>query len=473
MKPHPVRGTQRLRASRKSVQRHRRARFAGYARRLRLEALEDRRLLAVVTVNTDNDVLDGATTSIANLIASPGLDGVISLREAITAANNTPNVGDPDEIRFNIGGGGPQTIQLQSALPAISDAVILDGTTQPGYAGAPIVELNGPAGSTVLTLAADDSTIRGLAIRTSGTAVSLSGADRNLVSGLDVSWAGAGKSGLGIEIWNSSNNTLEHITARDRRTPIQIGIQYQQDDSSGNIFRDNDLSRAADWALDAQRSRGVGNQYVRNNLSGSANGAWFRGVAGLNLAADSFVLRDIPGTALALWGVTGSQISGLDVSWTGAGISGLGIEIWNSSNNTLDHITASNRATGIYLNSSTGTSIRSSSILSNATGVSVAGASTGIVLNYNDIAGNSVHGVSNTAASNPPADVVNAGYNYWGASNGPRGPGLTGSGDAITDRVDAIPFLGGAPLTVTNTNDSGAGSLRQAIQTANSQPGLS
>jgi len=46
-------------------------------------------LLASLTVGTTADVLDGNTTSIANLIAGPGADGQISLREAIIAANST------------------------------------------------------------------------------------------------------------------------------------------------------------------------------------------------------------------------------------------------------------------------------------------------------------------------------------------------------------------------------------------------
>src|SRR5262245_50610893 len=60
--------------------------LARYSRRLRVELLEDRRLLANVTITNLNDVLNGNTTSIAALIASPGADG-ISLREGVLAAN--------------------------------------------------------------------------------------------------------------------------------------------------------------------------------------------------------------------------------------------------------------------------------------------------------------------------------------------------------------------------------------------------
>ena len=87
----------------------------------------------IIYVNTTSDVVDGTTTSIAALYANPGNDGVISLREAILAANNTANAtGGPDHICFDIPGSGVHTITLTSALPNISDAVVIDGYTQPG-----------------------------------------------------------------------------------------------------------------------------------------------------------------------------------------------------------------------------------------------------------------------------------------------------------------------------------------------------
>ena len=61
------------------------------------ELLEDRHLLAGVTVSNNNDVVNGNVTSIANLFAKPGADG-ISLREAIQAANTDATA---DDITFN------------------------------------------------------------------------------------------------------------------------------------------------------------------------------------------------------------------------------------------------------------------------------------------------------------------------------------------------------------------------------------
>ena len=67
------------------------------------------------------------------------VDGVVTLREAITAANtNAPSgdapAGDPgmDVINFNIAGGGVQTISPTSALPTITEPITINGYTQPG-----------------------------------------------------------------------------------------------------------------------------------------------------------------------------------------------------------------------------------------------------------------------------------------------------------------------------------------------------
>src|SRR5205823_6240960 len=91
-----------------------------------------------LVVDTTSDVADGTTTSIAALLANKGADGKISLREAITAANNTLDgaSGIVDQIQFAIAGAGLQTITPASALPSITDAVIIDGTTQSGYSAA-------------------------------------------------------------------------------------------------------------------------------------------------------------------------------------------------------------------------------------------------------------------------------------------------------------------------------------------------
>lgn len=65
-------------------------------RSLRCEPLEDRRMLAVITVNSNTDVVDLS-------------DNLTTLREAVFAANL---VDGPDEIVFSLPGSDPQTIVL-------------------------------------------------------------------------------------------------------------------------------------------------------------------------------------------------------------------------------------------------------------------------------------------------------------------------------------------------------------------------
>ena len=90
-------------------------------RHLRFERLEDRRLLAGVLVGNNLDLVNGDTTTIANLIASDGGDG-ISLREAILAANATAGA---DQVTFAAALSG-QTITLGGTELAIAEALTID-----------------------------------------------------------------------------------------------------------------------------------------------------------------------------------------------------------------------------------------------------------------------------------------------------------------------------------------------------------
>ena len=107
----------------------------------------------VLIVNTTDDVNDA--------LPDPAH---FSLREALLAANAHPG---QDIIRFDL----PNTnrvIQPQSALPTITDPVIIDGTSQPGYRALPLVELDGSqatAGANGLDIAGGGSVVRGLVIK--------------------------------------------------------------------------------------------------------------------------------------------------------------------------------------------------------------------------------------------------------------------------------------------------------------------
>ena len=178
----------------------------------------------VIVVTTASDENDGDTTNILTLLATPGGSG-ISLREAIIATNNTANLSTPDLIQFNIPGAGPHTINVTSALPTITEAVIIDGWSEPDYAGTPVIELNGTsagAGVDGLRVTAGGTTIRGLVLnRFSGDGIELNGSSGNIIQGnyLGTNVAGTADRGNGLDglrIDNSADNLIGGLTPAER-----------------------------------------------------------------------------------------------------------------------------------------------------------------------------------------------------------------------------------------------------------------
>src|SRR5437667_30417 len=71
-----------------------------------------------------------------------------------------------DAIQFSIG-SRVQRSPPSSPLPLVTSPVVIDGSSQPGFGGTPIIELNGSSaggGANGLTIAATGSTVKGLVI---------------------------------------------------------------------------------------------------------------------------------------------------------------------------------------------------------------------------------------------------------------------------------------------------------------------
>ncbi|MFK7732564.1 MAG: beta strand repeat-containing protein, partial [Pseudomonadales bacterium] len=222
-----------------------------------------------LVVDTVIDTIDGDTSSITALLGNRGTDGFISLREAITATNNTANGASPDKIRFDIAGAGPHTITLSSALPTITQTVILDGWSEPDYAGTPVIELDGSsAGAGVNGLAfaggGAGSTVRGFAItQFANSGIFLSNVNSVTVVGnyIGTNIAGTADSGnsvSGIVLSNADLNTIGGLTVAERNV------------ISGNNSHGIDLQNGA------ATNTIIGN-YVGTNALGTAqigNGNW-------------------------------------------------------------------------------------------------------------------------------------------------------------------------------------------------------
>ncbi len=168
--------------------------------------------ISLLVVNNASDIDDG-TCSPTNC----------SLREAINAANAAP---DATTIAFNIPGAGVHTIQPNVMYPAITSPVIIDGTTQPGYSGAPLIELDGsliPAAipANGLWIQGGNSTVKGLIINrfTFGGITLENGGNNTIIDnyiGIDNTGTQARGNRDGVYIYNSTNNVVGGITAADR-----------------------------------------------------------------------------------------------------------------------------------------------------------------------------------------------------------------------------------------------------------------
>jgi len=332
---------------------------------------------AVVVVDTSADTSDGDTTSIAALQADKGADGLISLREAILAANNTPNSGVPDEIHFDIGAGGIQTIQPISALPTISDAVVIDGTTQLGYSGSPIIELDGTLTTwdDGIVVSGGGTTIRGLVInRFDGGGIRIIGAGANVIEGnyigTDISGNNAlGNGGDGIEV-TTGGNRIGGTTAEQRNVisgNSQNGIRIHGAGATLNLVQGNYIgTNAAGTTVVANNMDGIQIESSNNTIGGSAASAG--NIVGGNL--DDGISIDS--------GATGNTIQGNYIGTEASGSLNLanadnGIEVADGSSNVIGgtsagegNTVANNLNTGITVEQGTQNEIRGNSIYDNA-----------------------------------------------------------------------------------------------------------
>jgi len=162
------------------------------------------------------------------MVTNTNDSGEGSLRQAILDANAHPGL---DTIAFHIGKGGVQSIQPTSSLPDITVPVIIDGTTQPGFAGRPVIELNGSkagVGVNGLTIRAGNSTVRGMVINgfrwrfeSGGIGIVLLQNGRNLIAGNFLGTDITGTHSMpnesaGIALFGSNYNLIGGTIAENR-----------------------------------------------------------------------------------------------------------------------------------------------------------------------------------------------------------------------------------------------------------------
>ena len=123
--------------------------------------------------------------------------------------------------------------------------MVIDATTQPGYAGAPLIELDGDnAGfGNGLVITAGNSTVRGLAIgRFDGAGIVLRSCDNNVIQGnyigIDATGTQQRQNNTGILLSNSSNNVIGGTSAAARNV-ISGNINGIEIFGAGNVIQGN------------------------------------------------------------------------------------------------------------------------------------------------------------------------------------------------------------------------------------------
>ncbi|MBA2528043.1 MAG: hypothetical protein H0V18_20010 [Pyrinomonadaceae bacterium] len=247
--------------------------------------------------------------------------GAGSLRNSITQANQSPGA---DRIDFNIAPGGAQTITLSSPLPTITEAVTIDATTQPGFAGTPIIQLNGsgvPPGTNGLLITGGSTTVRGLVINRfsgSGDAIEFQTNGGNIVEGnfigTNLSGNAALANGTGVFINGPPNNRIGGTTVAARNLISDNGrgifiSGLTGINTTGNLVQGNFIGTDAAGTADlgngfpglnlfrvAASSIGGTVAGARNIISGNGNsGIGFDTTSG-NLVQGNFIGTDVTGS---------------------------------------------------------------------------------------------------------------------------------------------------------------------------------
>jgi Ca2+-binding RTX toxin-like protein len=244
---------------------------------------------------------------------SPG-----SLRAAINSANAAPGA---DTIVFKIG-SGLQTIAPTSPLPQILDFTVIDGTTQPGWAGSPLIELRGDSagvGAVGLSIVTSGNMVRGLIINRFGDAgIDVSdGASSNLIvgnyigtdpTGTIAEGNGTSFGGPGVRIRDgASNTTIGGTTVADRNVisgNVGHGILIRDVLSGNNLVEGNWIGTTATGAgalgngLDGVHVQGgSSNNTIGGTAAGAGNTIAYNGGAGV-LIADASANNSIRANAI-------------------------------------------------------------------------------------------------------------------------------------------------------------------------------
>ncbi len=392
-----------------------------------------------------------------------GRTGQGSMRQFI---ENSEAVAGSQASRFSIPTDDPgytasplaYTIRSNGALPTISDTVTIDGTTQPGFPGTPIIELDGSLTptATALTLTSPASTIRGLVINRFATGIDVLDGSANVIAGNFIGTDVTGSIG-------QVGNTTQGIYVYGATGTIIGGT----DPGNRNVISGNRLRGVLiDDLSDGPSAISSGTRVIGNYIGTNASGAGplpFNGIGGVQQIG-VYVL-DSPANDIGGPGPEGNVISGND--WNG-------VYVWgpNATGNTIQGNIIGLDESGTFAvgNGADNPATRSGVTLSNAPGNLVGGSGAG---EANTIAGNDAKGVivgapgavDNAIVANRIHSNAGIGIDLAGGAENSFGVTSNDTGDSGPNGLLDYPVItsataSGPIVTVRGTFDVPAGSYR-------------
>lgn len=356
------------------------------------------------TVSIDRSTLV-ATVELSKLratftVTSTADAGVGTLRQAILDANAA---GGSDIIDFNIATPS-KTITLASPLPFVTETAAIDATTQPGYAGSPLIELTGGTSGAIadgIVVQAASTLIRGLAINDFGNRGIVIQAASCIVQGNHIGTNLAGtvavpNGGAGIAVETSGGTTVGGLT-----------------EAAMNVISGNAGSGVAVVGTGAASNTIVGNRIGTNRAGTSAIPNTTNGVS-LFAGANSTVIGGASAGARNV--ISGNTLHGIFVSDTVSGglfennSVGSGPDGSSDLGNTIDGIHVAGFNTDIIHNR----------IANNGgDGVIVELTGSGVTISENSISGNGNLGIDLTGDGVTPNDVSDSDSGANGLQNYP------------------------------------------------------
>ena len=330
--------------------------------------------------------------------------GAGSLRQAILNANASAGI---DDVCFNIPGAGPHSIAVLSQLPTVTDAVIIDGTSEPDFVSSPVIELNGSgagAGVSGLVITAGNSTVHGLVInRFSGSGLILRTNGGSVVQG---NYIGTDVSGL-IDLGNSGKGVFV-------------------DNSPGNVI--GGTSPAARNIISGNQSDGVYVAGLNNLVQGNYIGTDKSGTLALGNSGDGVRIEGGLGTS------SGTIVGGTAV---GAG-----------------NVISSNSSYGVQITTgATGRRVEGNLIGTNAAGTAVLPNFAGVaVTTPNNTIGGAASGARNIISGNTSDGIFIGGAGATGnvVQGNYIGTDVTGTID-LGNTVDGIQIVSASNNTIGGT----------------------